>query len=372
MSTLGDALKFAGRPERISHPSDERFVTVRMNGGGAVERRIGSGKTPVPFTGYRVRAGQFIYSRIDARNGAYALVPSELDGAVVSKDFPVFDVRTDRALPEYLLHFMRAGSLQRQVQAASFGATNRQRVSEETFLGFSLQLPSIDEQRRIAAILDYADALRAKRRQANEGLSQLQAAMFTSMFATAPRRPLSELATTTSGGTPRRDVEGNYGGTIPWVKSGELHSGVITSTEETLTQQGLASSSAKLLPPGTVLLAMYGATAGVVGELGIEATTNQAVCAITPGEELDAAFLVGALRSQTATLVSRAAGGAQPNLSQGIVRELPIPFASIRDQRAYAQRVASIRAERARATSHSLHLDELFASLQARAFRGEL
>lgn len=87
MSALADVLVFAGRPERISSPASEKFVTVKLNGRGAVRRPIGSGKTPVPFTGYRIRAGQFIYSRIDARNGAFAIVSEDLDGAVVSKDF---------------------------------------------------------------------------------------------------------------------------------------------------------------------------------------------------------------------------------------------------------------------------------------------
>src|SRR4051794_27919417 len=73
---------------------------------------------------------------------------------------------------------------------------------------------------------------------------------------------LEEVARTTSGGTPDRKVDANYGGSIPWVKSGELNDRYIASTEESLTDAGLKHSSAKLFPPGTLLMAMYGATVG--------------------------------------------------------------------------------------------------------------
>src|SRR6266498_1038405 len=93
---------------------------------------------------------------------------------------------------------------------------------------------------------------------------------------------IGAIATTTSGGTPSRQHSEYYGGTIPWVKSGELKDGLITMAEETISDIGLNKSNAKLFPAGTTLVALYGATVGRTGILGIDAATNQAVCAIFP------------------------------------------------------------------------------------------
>lgn len=261
---------------------------------------------------------------------------------------------------------------ERDLASKGRGATFLQ-VNKTDISKMPIQLPPLSEQRRIAAILDHADALRVKRRQALAHLDMLTRSVFRATFADAAETSrLGDVATTTSGGTPNRSVSSNYGGGIPWVKSGELHTGLITETEETISAQGLASSSAKVFPTGTVLLAMYGATAGVVGRLGLDAATNQAICAITPGPSLNGEYLIAALRAQTVQLVAKAAGGAQPNLSQGIVRDIVIPVPSMDDQTRFANQVAAIDARRsdvARAKGMDAHL---FASLQSRAFRGEL
>ena len=79
-----------------------------------------------------------------------------------------------------------------------------------------------------------------------------------------------------TGGTPSRQVSNYFDGGIPWIKSGDLNDGVVTKTDDTISQSGLENSNAKLLPKGTISIALYGATIGKLGILGIEATTNQA------------------------------------------------------------------------------------------------
>lgn len=91
---------------------------------------------------------------------------------------------------------------------------------------------------------------------------------------------VGEICVTTSGGTPSRKNKRYYGGTIPWLKSGELENKIITSTEEYITEEGLENSSAKIIPAGTLLMALYGATVGKLGILGIDSAINQAICAI--------------------------------------------------------------------------------------------
>jgi type I restriction enzyme S subunit len=135
---------------------------------------------------------------------------------------------------------------------------------------------------------------------------------------------LSSIASTCSGGTPSRSHPEYFGGGIPWVKSGELGSSLITGTEETLSNAGLDNSSAQVLPPGTILVALYGATAGEVGRLGIHAATNQAVLAVRPNDPHDGDFIFHAIAAASRTLLHKRQGGAQPNLNSEMVRSLEL------------------------------------------------
>ena len=144
---------------------------------------------------------------------------------------------------------------------------------------------------------------------------------------------LGDICRTTSGGTPSRKHASYFAGNIPWVKSGELPDGVVTDVEECITEEAVKNSSAKLFPAGTLLIALYGATVGKLGILKHEATTNQAVCAIFPSGHLDTKYLFWYLRCARSTLVAQAVGGAQPNISQGILRTLPIPVAPLDQQK---------------------------------------
>ncbi len=270
----------------------------------------------------------------------------------------------------WLFYRMKAMPLTQLNRAAAVPGLNRDDAYAQRLL-----LPPIEEQRRIAAVLDAAEALRAKRRQALTKLDSLTQAVFHDMFGDGSEWPMGRLGDhvpTTSGGTPSRSQPDYFGGSIPWVKSGELGVELVTVTDEAITDEALANSSAKRMPVGTVLLAMYGATVGEASVLGIEAATNQAVCCLSPTESMSGAYLLGLLRSRKHDLIRRAAGGAQPNISQTIIRGLEIPLASIEAQSRYAERIAAIDRLRGATRVSGTELHILFVSLQQRAFRGEL
>lgn len=145
-------------------------------------------------------------------------------------------------------------------------------------------------------------------------------------------RPLGEVCKTTSGGTPSRSKPHYFNGTIPWVKSGELPDGMVVENSEYISEEAISNSSAKLLPAGTLLVALYGATVGKLGILSRPAATNQAVCAIFPSDVINTKFLFWYLLAKRPWLIGQAAGGAQPNISQGIVRSLPVPVMSLAAQ----------------------------------------
>lgn len=258
---------------------------------------------------------------------------------------------------------------------AAMGAT----LNKPKLLGLEIPVPPLSKQQRIAKILDAAEALREKRRVALAQVDTVTEAIFIEMFGdplTNPREwpvaAVRDIATTTSGGTPDRGEPAYFGGDVPWVKSGELHQGFVTQTEETLTQRGVAESSAKLMPIGTVLVAMYGATVGAVATLGIEATTNQAICCIRLGGRVQSPYFVSLLKLMTPTLLLRRVGGAQPNLSQDLIRSLTIPVPPLPLQQTFARRAAAAEKLKAAHRASLGEMDALFASLQHRAFRGEL
>ena len=130
-----------------------------------------------------------------------------------------------------------------------------------------------------------------------------------------------------AGGTPNRARNDYFGGDIPWVSSGEVNNPIIDSTIENITQVGLNNSSARWIPENSILLALYGATAGQVSMLKIRATANQAVLAIIPNNEVvDTQFLFYQIFHNKQSLLFLAQGSGQPNLSKSIVDRLDISY----------------------------------------------
>ena len=153
---------------------------------------------------------------------------------------------------------------------------------------------------------------------------------------------LGEVCFTTSGGTPNRSQSKYYEGDIPWVKSGELDKGLILDTEEKITQEAVQKSSAKIFPKGTLLIALYGATIGKLAFLGIDAATNQAVCGIYKNEKVDSKYLYYYLFFKKPSLVKQGIGGAQPNINQGILKNLDLPLPSLQEQQLIVSKIEEL------------------------------
>lgn len=154
------------------------------------------------------------------------------------------------------------------------------------------------------------------------------------MSAVWEKKKIGEICRTGAGGTPLKSKPEYYeNGEIPWLQSGEVASRDIRKTRKTITKLGLENSSAKVFPVNTVLVAMYGATAGQVGILRSEAATNQAVCGIFPNDRVTPEYLYYALLQKQSDLVATAAGNAQPNISQTKIKNTTIPVATLPEQK---------------------------------------
>lgn len=157
-------------------------------------------------------------------------------------------------------------------------------------------------------------------------------------------KSIEEIAKTTSGGTPSRTNKSYYNGNILWVKSGDLDDNFISDTEEKITEDAVKNSSAKLFPIGTVLMAMYGATVGKTAILKVPATTNQAVCGIIPNpEECNNEFLRFQLMFKREDFLKQRYGGAQPNISQTIIKNFEILLPPLPEQRKIAYVLSTVQ-----------------------------
>ncbi|MCA3732246.1 MAG: restriction endonuclease subunit S [Phenylobacterium sp.] len=148
-----------------------------------------------------------------------------------------------------------------------------------------------------------------------------------------------------SGGTPSAKDARYYGGTIPWLTSGELNDAVVSRSEKMITEEGYANSSVKWLPSDTLLVAMYGATIGKAAVTGFRCTTNQAVAACQPHPGYNVRYLLYYVLSQRDTLRNLGQGGAQPNISQALLKDYPCPVAPAVDQQKIVARIDALFSE---------------------------
>ena len=158
-------------------------------------------------------------------------------------------------------------------------------------------------------------------------------------------KKLGEVCVTTSGGTPNRGNSKFYQGNIPWVKSGELDKGLILDTEEKISEEAIKNSSAKIFPKGTLLIALYGATIGKLAFLGIDAATNQAICGIFKNDNIESKYLYHFLFYKKPSLVKQGIGGAQPNINQGILKNLDLPLPPLPEQQAIVAKIEALLSE---------------------------
>ena len=212
-------------------------------------------------------------------------------------------------------------------------------------------------------------------------------AAFDSLFVPEEEQPypipenwcwtyLSCVAQWGSGGTPSRKILAYYDGEISWIKTGELNDELIYESEEHISSEAIANSSAKLFPIHTVIIAMYGATIGKVGILEIEAATNQACACAVSSTAIDYKYLFYYAKSQKEAFIKKGKGGAQPNISQEIIKTHEIPLPPLPEQHRIVNCIESLFAkldeakEKAQAVVDGFELRK--SAILHKAFTGDL
>ncbi len=300
------------------------------------------------FTKYKVvKKGQFTYIPDTSRRGdkiGIALL-EEYEEGLVSNVYTVFEIiNENELLPKYLMLWFNRPEFDRYARFKSHGSV-REVMDWEEMCNVELPVPDIRKQREIVnSYKVISDRIELKQKindnLVDVGVSSIQknigrGALINLTEFEMDNMVLSDGSTiktvsefcveTKSGSTPSRTQNVFWeNGNISWVKSGEVHNNITLQTEECITEAGLTGSSTKLLPKDTVLMAMYGVTAGEVGYLGIEATTNQAICGMICNSKYEAAYLYFSLIQSQVEISRLSNGGAQDNLSKNFIDNIKL------------------------------------------------
>lgn len=341
-------------------------VTIKINNGGVYVRDTEKGLNIGTKKQFVVSAGQFLLSKIDARNGAFGVVPQEVDNAIITGNFWTFDVDYAQINPHFLALMTTTPEFIIFCNNASNGTTNRHYLQEDLFLEQKIPLPTLDEQNRLIdnynqkiAQADHQEKQALELEQGIEeylvkqlGIIKPEAKKTTYLLSTVSFQnigkwgfdfqnnskviysknyevtQIQKICSVGSGGTPSRTNREYYKGSIPWIKTGEVINDVITDTEEKITKDAIENSSARLFSEGSLIIAMYGQgkTRGRTAKLGIESSTNQACAVLFDIDEniVLTDYLWVYLMNEYERLRAMASGNNQPNLNAQMIKNYPL------------------------------------------------
>lgn len=293
--------------------------------------------------------------------GTTARIP-ESGKYIQSQDIALIKCKADRIDPTFCYYLISSRLVRNQLSAAA-QQTKIRHTSPDKIKACIVWIPKLDEQRAIGRLLASLDDKIQLNKRINDNLEAMAKQLYDYWFVqfdfpneegkpykssggamvwneklkreipqgwTAAK--IKDVAQTYSGGTPTSTNSEYYdGGDIPWINSGELNNPIITSTTNYITEEGLNNSSAKLYPQDTVLVALYGATAGKVSLLSFEACSNQAVCGVIPQNKIMTTYIRYYLSSLYEHFITLSSGSARDNISQDTIKNtiFPIPQGKI-------------------------------------------
>jgi type I restriction enzyme S subunit len=343
--------------------------------------------------------GDVLVARITPcfENGKQAIVPDD-HRVVWFTSTEVFPLKANPQFIErnFLFYYLRLPDVRQEIAAKMEGTTGRQRIPKQVFANHLVPLPPLYEQRAIAHVLRTVQRAKEATERVIQATRELKKSLMRYLFTYGPVSveeaesvPLKEteiglvpehwdvvklgdVAKTASGGTPSRKNPEYFGGKIHWVKSGELNDSLVSCTEETLTEMGIINSNARVFPKGTLLIAMYGATAGKVGILECEAASNQAVCAVFPQKILSSNFLFYVFMYRRSKLLSERYGGAQPNISQTVIKAFNIPLPPLHEQHEIVRILQAVDKKLQAEEARKQALEALFKTLLNNLMTGKI
>ncbi len=298
------------------------------------------------FDSTEIKTSDVLLNITGASIGRSAVADSRIAAGNVNQHVCIIRVKPSELDPFLLNQYFISEYGQRQIGSFQAGG-NRQGLNFAQIRSFLIPLSqSLLEQQKIADCLSSVDELIAAQARKVDALKTHKKGLMQQLFPregeTQPRlrlpkfqntegwhsESIGSIFETSSGGTPDRSKSEYWGGNTPWITTSLVGFSVITKADEYISDAGLKSSSAKLFPEKTILVAMYGQgkTRGQVAMLGIKAATNQACAAILPRKEIDPRFVFLNLGNRYEEMRRLSNSGGQENLSQGLIRALQFPY----------------------------------------------
>ncbi len=335
-----------------------------------------------------VQTGDVLVSTVRPNLNAVAKVPLELDGATASTGFTVLRAKADQLDPAYLLHWVRSDRFVKEMVGLATGASYPA-VTDKIVKKSLIPLVPLEEQRRIASILDAADELRTKRQQAIDQLDTLTQTIFHDMFSIVSRRGkvvsantpmgvLGDLAELRSGyGFPVKH-QGRQFGDFPFAKVGDISTAAragsryLTAASNYVNESDLSTLKAEPFQRGTVAFAKIGEAIRqnfrVIADVDLLLDNN--VMGLVPRAGIEPSYLFALMR--VVDLYPMAQSTTVPSIRKSELARMPVPVPSSSLQRRFVELDAAIIQRQSLLAESCIKADALCASLQQRAFRGDL
>lgn len=330
--------------------------------------------------------------------GKIVELPKHTEIGIINQALLKIRLDNTKILNSYFIYNFNSPIMQGKILESTLGSAIKNIASVKILKQIKIPLPPLKEQERIVGILDESFAkidesikiLEQNLLNLDELMQSALQKAFNPLKDNAKEnyklpqswewKSLGEIANTSSGGTPSRNKKEYWeNGNIKWLKSGELNDGYIDFIEENITEEAIKNSSAKIFQKGTLLIAMYGATAGKLGILNLDSTTNQAICAFLHKDKnikFLEKFLFYFLFFLRDKIIKDSFGGAQPNINQTYIKNLQIPLPPIKEQEQIAKHLDFVfektKALKELYTKELKDYEELKQSLLNKAFKGEL
>ena len=330
-----------------------------------------NGKTFEVLDGAGIQSNKFdvpnkciLFNKLNVRFKRVWQINNQDENKIASTEFLPLVINEDVVDFQYCYYLLISDKITNYLCGQNTNTSgSHKRIDPNNFLNIEVKLPKMSIQKQIGMTLSALDRKIELNKQINDNLEAMAKQLYDYWFVqfdfpnegdkpykssggamvwneklkreipqgwTAAK--IKDVAQTYSGGTPTSTNSEYYnGGDIPWINSGELNSPIITSTTNYITEEGLNNSSAKLYPQDTVLVALYGATAGKVSLLSFEACSNQAVCGVIPQNKIMTTYIRYYLSSLYEHFITLSSGSARDNISQDTIKNtiLPIPQGKI-------------------------------------------
>lgn len=367
MARIGSFLVKSRDIIEVQDDVEYKQVTLKINNGGVVPRNNGAtlkGSKIGTKRQHVIHTGQFIMSKIDARNGAYGIVPSELEGAIVTNDFPVFDVDTKKIIPQFLVLVSTTDKFVEFARKCSSGTTNRKRIDIDSFLNQQIPLPSIEKQERIlnqynehiklasdkqVDILSLSQkshkvisdilGIKQKETETNESLLQFirlkdttaRWDAFAETFSIESKYHIDSLGKyvvqISTGTTPPTTHPEYFDGDVKFFTPADLgNDKYLTCSSRTITDLAITEKKARVFHRGDILFVGIGSTVGKVGIVEDEfVSSNQQITGFTiDSSKINPEYVYYYLNYNRDIATADQSKTTLPIVNQDKIRKIPI------------------------------------------------